>query len=240
MIDVYDLYIYKEQNKHHKIIYVLFENHEFVFRTLTRKEYKDILALTSNDSEMEEIICDISCLYPKGYDFVNTPIGALPEQVAPLVLDESGFVHIDKLMQLFEQGKREMNSFDMKCMCFIKTAFPEYEFDDLENWTFERLIKTASKAEFVLQMKGYNVCLTQNSEAVLEEQEENENLTTNTDFINELDKNGIDPMEYFKNDIISDMKVTYIEEPFIGSLYWEDEGVLNGIQRQMENRKNTI
>lgn len=237
MIDVYDLYIYKDKYKHHKIIYVLFGNHEFVFRTLTRKEYKDLLAMTSNDAQIEEIVCEVACLYPENYDFVNTPIGALPEQIAPVILDESGFVNIDKLTNLFEEGKKEINSFDVKCMCFIKSAFPEYDFDEMEGWTFEQLLKTSAKAEYILQMKGYNVALTQNSEAVLEEAKANENLADSKEFINELDKNGIDPMQYFKNDIVNDLKVNYIEEPLIGSIYWEDDDVINGIQRQMEKGK---
>ena len=70
-IDTSLLNYYKDLYSGHKIIYVRFLDTDFVFRTLTRKEYKYIFQSSGSKHELEDKICNTACLYPDvyGHDF---------------------------------------------------------------------------------------------------------------------------------------------------------------------------
>ena len=69
MLGKNDIYYYKESLNGHKIIYVRFLEQEFIFRTLTRKEYKFIKLSYDNKMDVEDMVCNAACVYPEHIDF---------------------------------------------------------------------------------------------------------------------------------------------------------------------------
>ena len=69
-VDLSLLNYYKDLYSGHKIIYVRFLGEDFIFRTLTRKEYKYLLQSIDNKYQMQDAICDTTCIFPEAYDLV--------------------------------------------------------------------------------------------------------------------------------------------------------------------------
>lgn len=71
-----------------------FEEEIFLWRPITRKEYKQVMKVQNADSfYKEERICDAVILYPQGYNFMQMSSGkaGIPTLLAELVMEKSGF-----------------------------------------------------------------------------------------------------------------------------------------------------
>lgn len=69
-------------------------NEQFVWRTLARNEYREIMALPNTDPlQREEIICEACVLFPYNYDFqsMSSRKAGVPSALAEQILGESGF-----------------------------------------------------------------------------------------------------------------------------------------------------
>lgn len=72
-----------------------FENQVFLWRPITRKEYKDIMKIQNADSfYKEERICEKCVLFPDKYNFTEMIRGkaGIPTVLAELIIEKSGFV----------------------------------------------------------------------------------------------------------------------------------------------------
>lgn len=70
------------------------EGDVIIWRTLVRKEYKEIMKINGADSYYkEERICEKVVLYPKDFGFMSMAQGkaGIPTLVAELVMEKSGF-----------------------------------------------------------------------------------------------------------------------------------------------------
>lgn len=71
-----------------------FEEDVFIWRSLTRKEYKEIMKIERADNYYkEERICDKVVIWPEGYNFLQMAQGkaGIPTLIAELVMEKSGF-----------------------------------------------------------------------------------------------------------------------------------------------------
>lgn len=71
-----------------------FEDDVFIWRTLIRKEYKDIMKVDNADTYYkEERICEKCVLWPLGYTFLKMTHGkaGIPSLLAEQVMEKSGF-----------------------------------------------------------------------------------------------------------------------------------------------------
>jgi hypothetical protein len=71
-----------------------FEEDIFLWRPITRKEYKQVMKINNADSYYkEERICDTVILYPMDYNFMSMASGkaGIPTLLAELVMEKSGF-----------------------------------------------------------------------------------------------------------------------------------------------------
>lgn len=231
MLSVYDLAFFKEMYRGCKIVYALFGDKEFVFKSLGRKEYQNIIELTSNEHELEDAICQTALVYPDDYDFAYSPMAGISTSIAPTIIEVSGFTSLDSVIEMYEDSKRKASIFDQQCMALIKMAFPEYNFEEMEEWTWEKLMDITAKAEFIVQLQGHNIQMVNRKDEVEEEAANEQDEVNQDDFVKELRANGIDPMLYFQNDILK--KKEYLDFPLIGGIHWQNEGVLSEIKRQM-------
>lgn len=86
--------IWKKQYSKEKIFHTLILDKHFVFRTLNRFEYKQIVAIENIDAlQREEIICSTCVLWPFNYNFkkmANEDSG-YPSTLAQIIMENSGF-----------------------------------------------------------------------------------------------------------------------------------------------------
>ena len=80
-----------------------FESEVFLWRPISRKEYKDIMKLQSADTfYKEERICERCVLFPENYNFSAMVKGkaGIPSVLSELILEKSGFVPKQPTMKL--------------------------------------------------------------------------------------------------------------------------------------------
>lgn len=86
--------IWKKQYQKEKIFHTQILDKHFVFRTLNRFEYKQIVAIENIDAlYREEIICHTCVLWPFNYDFkaMAADDSGYPSTLAQIIMENSGF-----------------------------------------------------------------------------------------------------------------------------------------------------
>ena len=86
--------IWKKQFTKEKIFHTQILEKHFVFRTLNRYEYKQIVAIENIDAlYREEIICKTCVLWPYNYDFkiMAGEDSGYPSTLAQIIMENSGF-----------------------------------------------------------------------------------------------------------------------------------------------------
>ena len=86
--------LWKKQYTREKIFHTQILDKHFVFRTLNRFEYKQIVAIENIDAlYREEIICHTCVLWPFHYDFKKMAVedSGYPSTLAQIIMENSGF-----------------------------------------------------------------------------------------------------------------------------------------------------
>lgn len=233
MLNLYDILLIKEQHNNDKLIYVQFGKHDYVFRLLSPKEYTQCKLLTGNDHELHDAICQLTILYPLDLSFAENPIGCLSDEIAKDIIDKSLiFKDLDVLVK-FEDEQKKLKRFIQECIAFVKAAFNEFSYEEIESWSYERLMEMTAKAERILQLRNGDMA----GEIIklgYEIDESKINSQPEEPTAEELIKNGIDPMKYFAKKII--LKKPLIEAPVILGSDWKNEELINNVGRQIHRR----
>lgn len=235
VVDMNLLAHYKDLYSGHKILYVRFLDNDFIFRSLTRKEYKYLLQSGLSQMDMEDSICNTACLYPEDYDFTVCGFAGFNEYVANIIKDISNFNDIRSILNEYYKYK-EMDNLEIQCMDLIKAFIPEYTYEEMEEWTWEKLMQVTVRAEKVAALRGFEWSLKDESEQYIEEMQ---NINSeNKEFLKELETNGIDPMFYFEDEIKHTFKKEIVDFPLIGGTHWNDEVILGVIREQIRKKNN--
>lgn len=124
----------------------------FVWRGLSRTEFRVAMDMYEDDYDRAEYVCSLCVLEPIIEDYSAEIYGGIPETLAELILEESGFTKdANKLNQLMKIHQREMMSFENQVSCIIKEVFNEYTIEEIENWTLEKTMWYYSRAEWTLK-----------------------------------------------------------------------------------------
>lgn len=86
--------IWKKQYDKEKVFHTKVLDRHFIFRTLNRFEYKQIVAIDNIDAlYREEIICNTCVLFPLNYDFKTMAAedSGYPSTLAQIIMENSGF-----------------------------------------------------------------------------------------------------------------------------------------------------
>ena len=235
VVDMSLLTHYKDLYSGHKILYVRFLDTDFIFRSLTRKEYKYLLQSGLSQMDMEDSICNTACIYPEDYDFNTCGFAGLSEYVSGIIKEISDFNDIRDILNEYYKYK-SMDNLEIQCMDLIKAFIPEYTYEEMEEWTWEKLMQITVRAEKVAALKGFDWNLKDESEQYMEEL--NKINSDNKEFIKELEQNGIDPMFYFEDEIKQTFKKEVLDFPLIGGTHWNDEVILGVIREQIRKKNN--
>lgn len=234
-VDLSLLNYYKDLYSGHKIIYVRFLGEDFIFKTISRKEYKYLLQSIENKYDMQDAICDTACVFPEDYEFSSCGFAGLVEFASENIIKQSGLENIQDVLDEYKQYK-EYTNLEIQCMDLIKAFMPEYSYEEMEEWTWGKLMYMTVRAERIATLKGFDWHIEDQSEAYM--QEVNKITMDNKDFIKSLQENGIDPMYYFSEELKDTFKRDILDFPLIGGIHWNDEVVLDVIRQQIR-KKNT-
>lgn len=230
MLEYYELLLLKEKYPDHRLIYMNLYGNEFVFRTLTRKEYQTLLRVALEEDEFQDHVCQTALIYPEDFEFEVSPFAGLAPEASFHIVQLSGFTNMDQIFDFYDQAKLKNQGFEMECMNVIKSAMDEYTYEEMEDWTWQRLMDFVSRAERILELRGITpVRLERDEEAT-----EQEPLSIdNKEFVDGLIQKGIDPMLYLKDEV-KPRKAELIDFPLIGGSHWQNDEVLHAIRQQME------
>lgn len=148
------------KNEYWNIYYIEMLGEEFLFRELSRAEYKRGIRLYKEDpTTLEEYVCSICVLEPEGYDFSNCVAG-IPSVLSDFILLESGFSEdTGKLAGYMNKYRKEMETLDNQMACIIKEAFSDLSIEEIENWSMEKTIWYYSRSEYILSLRGIDLAI---------------------------------------------------------------------------------
>ena len=214
----------KENYYGHKLLYVRFSDEEFVFRSLSLKDYEIILRLYNDKFKQETGICNLAVVYPEEYEFQECPYGYLPTIVSEYILKISDLLDNKDIENLYNITKNNYNLF-LNCLDLIKAFINDYTYEEMEEWTWQQVINMVVRAEAVARFKGFDYRI--DFTAV-----NNEPIPKDEIVKNILENRG-NPIIYFKEDIMNDIDEdkNMIKQPFIVGQNWNNKEVLDGFRK---------
>lgn len=147
-----DSQLYELYKEHWNLYSMEDKQGTFLFRELTRKEYREIIDIVPDELDREEYVCKICVIDPPNFDYENSK-GALVTNLSKRILIESGFSSINtgKINSLTEKYMEEMNSFQHQISCIISEAFPNLDLEEIESFNLEKTLWYYSRAKYKLE-----------------------------------------------------------------------------------------
>jgi hypothetical protein len=140
---------------------------QFIWRPLTRKEFKDISSMNIEDEDAEELICH-TCILEPDYDFfMDTGCAGIPSALAELIMNTS-CLDGDSIKSTLTAYRREMNKFESQMDLVIHEAFQNYTMEEIQTWPMVKSIARYAQAEWILK-ELRNVPLTTGEDEMPEE-----------------------------------------------------------------------
>lgn len=147
----FKLQLEKWREEYHAIYVSEVNDIEFIWRGLSRAEYKKAMEWYPDDYDRAEFVCRLCILEPQVDDWsIEIPAG-IPETITQHILTESGFSDgSNKIKQLRLQYDAEMDRFENQVSCIIREVYSEFTLDEIENWPIEKTMWYFSRAKWVL------------------------------------------------------------------------------------------
>ena len=229
MISDQKLQYYKEEYSGHKVIYVRFSDEDFIFRSLTVKEYELILKLYSDNYKQETAICNMGCLYPEGYEFAECEFGVFPSVIAGYLKKLSAVDSPSDIFDEYDKAKLSSNLYQ-QCMDLIKAFIGDYTYEEMEDWTWQKLMDMTVRAENIAKLQGYDYHIERNEEVI---ENIKPSIHNEEDVQNILNKK-INPLIFFKDEIEQNEKINNImvDTPFIIGVSWNNKELMDGFRNQ--------
>lgn len=203
---------------------------DYIWRALTKKEHREIAEFATNDYDAFERICQTAVLYPQ-VNFGSSGLAYIPEQLAPQILNESGYGELRKETYLLTVFRNQIeNSFEEQAQIIINRAFSYITFEEMENWTKEKLLKYVSRAEWQLAFIDKRDIRLRTEEEIRQEMIESGEEVPEPeevpefnimDVANDLRQQGQDPMFVLRH-LYEKQKPPYFVRPLIGGLNQRD------------------
>lgn len=149
--DIFELIMEFKKSYRNVFVYQVDEQ-VFIYRTLSRKEYKDILNdKRFNDFEKEEIICDTCLLYPHPDKIDWDEIDAgVPTELMKQIRKNSYLDGKKSRQHILDYYRSEMFDLDNQIVCIINEAFPQFDIEEIEDWDVDKMTKYLTRAEWKL------------------------------------------------------------------------------------------
>lgn len=147
--DITEIFLTLKEQHRNVFIYQA-DSQVFIYRSLGRSEYKNILTDEQfDDFAKEELICQICTLWPEEYDFDNCSAG-IPTVLTKSILKNSYLDGDNARRGVLDYYRKEMFDLDNQVTCLINEAFPQFDIEEIEAWDIDRTTKYLSRAEWKL------------------------------------------------------------------------------------------
>lgn len=147
----------------------------FIYKTLGRKDFRDLVETEDlDDCAKEEIICESCVLYPENYDFENCEQAGLPTELAQVIIEHSLLKSSDQLKNAIHYYRDQLaNSLDDQITCIIHEAFPEFTIEEIANWDVTKTADYMTRSEFILnRLRGVPITpVNEEAEQELQQQQ---------------------------------------------------------------------
>lgn len=225
---------------HYKEIYghvflLEFGGLEFIFRPLTRKEYKRITEQVYEDEfQAEEVICATATLHPEGYDFAGNGLAGIVKALSQRIIEVSGYATPDQQTQMLDHYRYEMNRFDTQAETIIALVFPGTTPEEMQDWTQEKLINRLARAEWVMRTIWgmpfeFGARQEEDPDAPQEEPK------TLKEMGDEIREQGGDPMMALSHLYRQKPDKNYVQFPLLGGTkLFQNEEVLTNVREQIQ------
>lgn len=138
------------QEEHRNVFMIQLEGITFIYRSLGRAEYKNLLMQDDlTELEKQDIICESCVLWPTDFDFDNCSAG-LPSVLHKKILKNSFLDSIESRQSVLNYYRQDMFALESQIACIINEAFPNLDIEDIERWDTEQTMKYLSRAEWKL------------------------------------------------------------------------------------------
>lgn len=227
------------KKKHYVIFATTIGTSFYIWRPISRKEYDIIMKSSAgNVSVRDEMVCQISVLYPH-VDFSVYKAG-IPTTLAPQVIEESGFGSVGKTYSYLSKTRQYiLSNFTSQAEIVIASAFPQYKFEEIKEWSLEQLLDMVAKAEWKLNvLDGKNFVF----KAAVQEEGETDDTPKKTEEeeLHELEQDiietGGDPILYLGDVYAKKAKKPYTDFPFIMGSQWNNEEMIQFVGQQLRNK----
>lgn len=242
MLSVLDVLYIKELNNGETIVYYNFDRNDFVFRLISPKEYAQYRTITMTEYEFSDAICQTALIYPEKYLFSDSKLAGMSDRISKEIIKASKIHDSLEVIEMLKQSRERLNSsFFNQCILLIKAAFPEYSFEEIELWSYDKLMLFTSRAEYVLTIRNGNdkegrsmpVQLVCDEEALAKNVSAEKEEVAEEDLIDQ----GVDPILYFADKV--ELKRNIIDSPMITTCKWNDEEMIKNVRRQILKRRDS-
>lgn len=213
----------KEETGFIPLIDIEFESAEYIFRQLTPKEYSQICRVVSTKEEMSDAICQVTLIYPADFNFSTSTYPGHSDYIAEEIINFSLINKDLEITDLFDEY-RKREDFIYKCQLLVKAAFQEYTLDEIESWTWHKLVDMTARGEEILKLRGCNFSIEYDKELLKNPPEQEEMHYV------QAARSGLDPMKMYSNKI--EFTKPFLEYPVIaGRSAWNDEVMFGNVQK---------
>lgn len=232
MISTFDIMVAKEDHGIGKLIYVTIGKRDFLFRQLSIKEYIQCNILTDTTEGFNEAICQLAlvhCFDPQ-FMFDQSPIANIPDICAKEIIHHSYIKRPADTLELLEVYRERVKGFNEQVSLLIKSAFPEFPIEEIENWGYDKSMSYLAKAEFILNLK-----LGRSSENQIKLEGEvlnEEDIEKETDA--DLAFRGVDLVMHYGKEL--SFRKSILEIPVILGIDWRDDGSIELVRQQIYSR----
>lgn len=186
--------------KYRNVFMVEINKQVYIYRSLGRSEYREILEdRRFDDITKEEIICTQCLLYPdpETYSWDDKEAG-IPTELMKAILTDSYLDDTNRRRSLHDFYRAEMYDLDNQITCIINEAFPNIDIEEIESWDVDKTTKYLSRAEWKLHnMRGLQFKEPEGEFAGEKRSEETEKTLRGGDKTNKLSPDKIREREEF-------------------------------------------
>jgi hypothetical protein len=163
---------------HGSVYYVKISGSEYVFRPLKKNEYLSILSLQATAAvDSSEMLLSTCLLYPAyDADEFDAKLAGEVDSLVNCVNDISGFSDIDNFENTLEKARLSLGTLDNQITILICKAFPHLTLLDINNLTYEELVRYIAISESILDVKLNIEKPKQNKNGTIDFEKENREM----------------------------------------------------------------
>lgn len=145
------------QSKYRDIFVTSIQGEIFIYTPVGRRDWCDLCKRDDLDTlQKEELLCSLCTVYPENYDF-HQCLAGIPTILSDRIKEDS-YLQKDTVINMIEYYRQDMNTINNNITCIINEAFPNFDIEDIENWSMDKTIKYFSRAEWKLvNLRGMNI-----------------------------------------------------------------------------------